>query len=121
MSGLDNQQGPGYTDSMSQDTQDQGMGGGAGTHGSGVAGGYEGSAAQSGNMQSQGDATQDQGAAAQAPGGTAQEKQDWLDKGIQGGGKKFGFNVSQQNADKAGDFMNKAFNKESGRNLPGVQ
>ncbi|KAH9941256.1 uncharacterized protein BXZ73DRAFT_98472 [Epithele typhae] len=37
------------------------------------------------------------------------EKQDWLDKGIEGVGKKFGVNVSDQNADRAGDFANKEF------------
>ena len=52
------------------------MGGGHGTHGSGVAGGHEG------NTQSQ----------SQAQGGT-QEKQDWLDKGITMAGKKFGLNI----------------------------
>ena len=44
------------------------MGGGAGSHGSGVAGGYTGS-------------------------GQTQEKQDWLDKGIEFAGKKAGMNV----------------------------
>ncbi len=59
--------GQGY-DSMTNSSNDTGMGGGAGAHGSGVAGGYEGS-------------------------GQTQEKKDWLDKGIEFAGKKAGFNV----------------------------
>ncbi|KAI0070344.1 hypothetical protein K474DRAFT_1556611, partial [Panus rudis PR-1116 ss-1] len=42
------------------------------------------------------------------------EKQDWLDKGITMGAKKLGINVSEQNADKAGDFANKEFGKYEG-------
>ncbi|TCD60932.1 hypothetical protein EIP91_009285 [Steccherinum ochraceum] len=87
-------------------SDDQGMGGGQGAHGSGVAGGYEG--------------TQP----AQSTQGTQQqtgEKQDWLDKGITAAGKKLGFNVSESNADKAGDFANKEAKQYGGRNLPGVQ
>ncbi|KAI0778001.1 hypothetical protein BC629DRAFT_1736179 [Irpex lacteus] len=87
--------GQGY-DSMTNSSNDTGMGGGAGAHGSGVAGGYEGS-------------------------GQTQEKKDWLDKGIEFAGKKAGFNVSDKNADKVGDFANKEFTKEEGRGLPGVQ
>jgi len=85
---------------------DQGMGGGAGAMGSGVAGGHEGQASaaqQTGQQQGQG------------------EKQDWLDKGIQSAGQKFGFNVSAANADKAGDLANKQFKQHAGRNIPGVQ
>ena len=69
-------------ESMRSDPQ-EGMGGGVGAHGSGVAGGYEGSQ-QNAQTQAQG-----QGQAA----GTSAEKQDWLDKGIIGIGKKFGLNV----------------------------
>ncbi|KAI0339340.1 hypothetical protein BDW22DRAFT_1400583 [Trametopsis cervina] len=87
-------EGGGY-DSLTQSAGDEGMGGGAGAHGSGVAGGHEGQ--------------------------TGAEKQDWLDKGIEWAGKKAGVNVSDQNADKAGDFMNKEFNQYEGRKLPGVQ
>jgi len=54
------------------------------------------------------------------PGATG-EKPDWLDKGITSVGKKLGFNVSQSNADKAGDFANKEAKQYGGRNLPGVQ
>lgn len=64
---------------MSGSQNDQGMGGGYGTHGSGVAGGYEG------NQASQSKQT----ASSQQAG----EKQDWLDKGITAVGKKFGYNV----------------------------
>jgi len=89
-------QGAGY-DQASQSSNDDGMGGGAGAQGSGVAGGYGGSQQQSG------------------------EKQDWLDKGIEAAGQKAGFNVSNANADKIGDFANKQFDERAGRNLPGVQ
>lgn len=69
-------------ESIRNDPQ-EGMGGGEGAHGSGVAGGYQGSQ-QNAQTQAQG-----QGQAA----GTTAEKQDWLDKGIIGVGKKLGFNV----------------------------
>ncbi|KAI0079133.1 hypothetical protein K474DRAFT_1705817 [Panus rudis PR-1116 ss-1] len=49
-----------------------------------------------------------------------QERQDWLDKGIQGAGEKAGVNISNQNADKAGDFANKEVKNKEGFNLPGV-
>ncbi|TBU21774.1 hypothetical protein BD309DRAFT_1021453 [Dichomitus squalens] len=49
------------------------------------------------------------------------ERQDWLDKGIEGAGKKAGVNVSNQNADKAGDFANKELRQKEGFGLPGVQ
>ncbi|OBZ77839.1 hypothetical protein A0H81_01829 [Grifola frondosa] len=45
------------------------------------------------------------GASQQA--GAGGEKADWLDKGMQWAGKKAGMNISQKNADTAGDFMNK--------------
>lgn len=61
---------------QSQDETQNDMGGGNGTHGSGVAGGYEG------NSQNQ----------TQTQSGT-QEKQDWLDKGISSVGQKFGINI----------------------------
>ncbi|OSD07709.1 hypothetical protein PYCCODRAFT_1473395 [Trametes coccinea BRFM310] len=48
------------------------------------------------------------------------EKADWLDKGIEDAGKHEGVNISQQNADKAGDFANKEFEKKEGFGLPGV-
>lgn len=51
----------------------QGMGGGAGVQGSGVSGGYEGNQ--------------------QAGGQAGGQKQDWLDKGIEGAGDKFGVNI----------------------------
>ncbi|THH32316.1 hypothetical protein EUX98_g1844 [Antrodiella citrinella] len=95
-------------ESISQDQQ--GMGGGAGTQGSGVAGGYEGSQNQAGGGAQMGN----------TQAGTGQ-KQDWLDKGITSVGKKLGFNVSESNADKAGDFMNKEAKQYGGHNLPGVQ
>lgn len=88
--------GGGYEQAASK-PENQDMGGGVGAHGSGVAGGYEGNQQQSG------------------------EKKDWLDKGIEFAGKKAGVNVSDANADKAGDFMNKEFNQYEGRSLPGVQ
>jgi len=49
------------------------------------------------------------------------EKEDWLDKGITGAGQKFGVNISESNADKAGDFANKEVKNKEGFNLPGVQ
>ena len=58
--------GQGY-DQISSKQENQDMGGGVGAHGSGVAGGHEGQ--------------------------STTEKQDWLDKGIQGVGKKFGMNL----------------------------
>ncbi|KAI0718408.1 hypothetical protein C8T65DRAFT_638980 [Cerioporus squamosus] len=48
------------------------------------------------------------------------EKQDWLDKGIESAGDKAGVNISNQNADKAGDFANKEIKNKEGFNLPGV-
>lgn len=56
---------------QSQGETEDNMGGGYGSHGSGVAGGYEGS----NNQQS------------------TQEKQDWLDKGISSVGQKLGVNI----------------------------
>ncbi|KAH9896593.1 hypothetical protein C8Q73DRAFT_686140 [Cubamyces lactineus] len=50
----------------------------------------------------------------------AGEKPDWLDKGIQDAGDKAGVNVSQKNADTAGDFANKELEKKEGFGLPGV-
>ncbi|RDX46451.1 hypothetical protein K466DRAFT_582388 [Polyporus arcularius HHB13444] len=81
------------------------MGGGRGAMGSGVAGGYEGNS--QGNSQSS--QTSQTG-----------EKQDWLDKGIESLGKKAGVNVSDKNADTAGDFFNKNIKEKFGRNIPGV-
>ncbi|EMD36190.1 hypothetical protein CERSUDRAFT_95538 [Gelatoporia subvermispora B] len=83
------------------------MGGGQGSFGSGVAGG--GGQAPSNQQQQQ----QGQGQPA--------EKQDWLDKGLQGLSKKAGYNLSAQNADKIGDFANKEAKQYEGRNIPGVQ
>ena len=78
-------QGPdsGY-DQMAGSQNDQGMGGGYGAPGSGVAGGYDGNQSQASgqNPQSQ-----------QAPAQGGAEKKDWLDKGIASIGKKFGMNV----------------------------
>ncbi|KAH9949691.1 hypothetical protein B0H21DRAFT_726892 [Amylocystis lapponica] len=105
-----NQQGAQSGYGQAQGGQQESMGGGVGSMGSGVAGGYSGQQQQSGQPQAQGQ-TQDQ----------AQEKQDWLDKGIEFLGKKAGVNVSNQNADKAGDYMNKEFQQREGRGLPGVQ
>ncbi|KAI0327715.1 hypothetical protein GY45DRAFT_1327256 [Cubamyces sp. BRFM 1775] len=48
------------------------------------------------------------------------EKPDWLDKGIEDAGEKAGVNISQKNADTAGDFANKEFEKKEGFGLPGV-
>ncbi|KAI8970633.1 hypothetical protein BD414DRAFT_470427 [Trametes punicea] len=42
------------------------------------------------------------------------EKADWLDKGIEDAGQKAGVNVSQKNADEAGDFANKEFKNKEG-------
>ncbi|CAL1710796.1 unnamed protein product [Somion occarium] len=99
------------------------MGGGYGAHGSGVAGGYEGNTqGQSGGIQGQSQNTSQGQSQGQGQGqGQGQEKADWLDKGITMVGKKFGMNVSEQNADKAGDFANKEAKQYGGRNLPGVQ
>ncbi|KAH9838027.1 uncharacterized protein C8Q71DRAFT_857194 [Rhodofomes roseus] len=91
----------------------RGMGGGQGAFGSGVAGGY-------GSNNSQGQQNQ-QGQGQQGQGQQGAEKQDWLDKGIEALGNKVGHNVNDKQADSAGDFLNKQFNKYSGRNLPGVQ
>ncbi|KAI0746498.1 hypothetical protein C8Q80DRAFT_1271390 [Daedaleopsis nitida] len=94
----------GYSEMQSS----QGSGGiaqaGAGTMGSGVAGGYEGN---NGN----------QATGNQATG----EKKDWLDKGIAAIGNKMGVNISDKNADAAGDFANKEFRSKEGRGIPGVQ
>ncbi|KAL1939356.1 hypothetical protein VTO73DRAFT_10159 [Trametes versicolor] len=48
------------------------------------------------------------------------EKADWLDKGIEAAGDKAGVNISQKNADTAGDFANKEVKQKEGFNLPGV-
>ncbi|OJT06463.1 hypothetical protein TRAPUB_2738 [Trametes pubescens] len=48
------------------------------------------------------------------------EKADWLDKGIEAAGDKAGVNISQKNADTAGDFANKEIKQKEGFNLPGV-
>ncbi|KAI0368567.1 hypothetical protein BV20DRAFT_969175 [Pilatotrama ljubarskyi] len=48
------------------------------------------------------------------------EKPDWMDKGIEAAGQKAGVNVSQKNADTAGDFANKEFKQKEGFGLPGV-
>ncbi|EMD36229.1 hypothetical protein CERSUDRAFT_95573 [Gelatoporia subvermispora B] len=85
------------------------MGGGQGLFGSGVAGG--GGQAPSNQQQQQ----QQQGQSQPA------EKQDWLDKGIEWASQKAGYNMSDQNADKIGDFMNKEAKQYEGRNIPGVQ
>ncbi|EMD36230.1 hypothetical protein CERSUDRAFT_95574 [Gelatoporia subvermispora B] len=53
--------------------------------------------------------------------GQSTEKQDWLDKGLQGASKKAGYNLSSQNADKVGDFANKEAKQHEGHNIPGVQ
>lgn len=103
-------QGGGY-DNMQQSGQDD-MGGGRGAMGSGVSGGYEGNQS---NQQGQ------QGQQNQQGQGQTQEKQDWLDKGLTMMGKKAGMNVSGQQADSAGDFINKEVNQHTGRKLPGVQ
>lgn len=63
---------------QSSDESQNDMGGGDGTHGSGVAGGYEGNSQNQNQNDNQG--------------GT-QEKQDWLDKGISSVGQKFGINI----------------------------
>ncbi|KAI0764837.1 hypothetical protein C8Q74DRAFT_1284260 [Fomes fomentarius] len=82
----------------SQNSSD--MGGGGGVMGSGVAGGHEG------NSDNQ---------------GQTGEKKDWLDQGISAIGTKAGVNISDKNADAAGDFINKEFREKAGRSLPGVQ
>ncbi|KAI0674078.1 hypothetical protein C8Q78DRAFT_1067227 [Trametes maxima] len=94
--GFNQGQGRGGAYDELQSSQSDGMGGGRGAMGSGVAGGH------SGNTQSTG------------------EKQDWLDKGLESLGKKAGFTVSDKNADMAGDFINKEVKDKAGRNLPGV-
>jgi len=94
-------QGGGY-DNVQQSGQDD-MGGGQGAMGSGVAGGYEGNSQNTQNTQN-----------------TGQGQQDWLDKGIESAGQKAGFNVSNQQADSVGDFINKEAKQYLGRNVPGV-
>ncbi|KAI0674069.1 hypothetical protein C8Q78DRAFT_929232, partial [Trametes maxima] len=42
------------------------------------------------------------------------ERADWLDKGIEAAGDKAGVNISQKNADTAGDFANKEFKQKEG-------
>ena len=84
-------------DQMASSQNDQGMGGGYGAHGSGVAGGYEGSGAQS-----QGQQQQQQPGVGSGSTGQPAEKQDWLDKGITAAGKKFGFNVVSVIGEKRG-------------------
>ncbi|EJF56976.1 hypothetical protein DICSQDRAFT_36429, partial [Dichomitus squalens LYAD-421 SS1] len=46
--------------------------------------------------------------------GQTAEKQDWLDKSLETAGKKFGVNISDANADKIGDFVNKEFQSKAG-------
>ncbi|KAL1939355.1 hypothetical protein VTO73DRAFT_10158 [Trametes versicolor] len=92
----------GAYDNMQSSNASSNMGGGQGAMGSGVAGGYSGN--QSSNTSSQ-----------------TGEKKDWLDKGLESLGKKAGFNLSDKNADTAGDFLNKEVKERAGRNLPGVQ
>ncbi|KAI0682733.1 hypothetical protein BC835DRAFT_1398696 [Cytidiella melzeri] len=96
-------EGAGY-DQMTNSADDTGMGGGQGVHGSGVAGGYGGQSQSQTQTQSQ-----------------PAEKQDWLDKGLEMAGKKAGYNLSDANADKIGDFANKEFKNYEGRGIPGVQ
>ena len=62
--------------------ENQDMGGGAGAHGSGIAGGWGGPADSQGGVSQQSGQT-----------GQTGEKQDWLDKGIEFAGKKAGMNV----------------------------
>ncbi|TBU40391.1 hypothetical protein BD309DRAFT_870347 [Dichomitus squalens] len=91
------------------------MGGGRGALGSGIAGGYEGNQSQNQNQgqnQSQ-NSNQSQSATGTGTGQTA-EKQDWLDKSLETAGKKFGVNISDANADKIGDFVNKEFQSKAG-------
>ncbi|KAI0353333.1 hypothetical protein OH77DRAFT_1458393 [Trametes cingulata] len=97
--GFNQGQGTGGAYDEMQSSQSNNMGGGQGAMGSGVAGGYSG---QSGQTQPTG------------------EKQDWLDKGLEAVGKKAGVNVSDKNADTAGDFLNKEVKERFGRNIPGV-
>jgi len=92
------------------------MGGGQGAHGSGVAGGQ---GQQFGGQQQQGQ--QQQGQQQGAQGAQQPEKQDWLDKGVEWASKKAGYNISDQNADKIGDFANKEAQQYEGRSIPGVQ
>jgi len=99
-------QGGGY-DNLQQSQQD-GMGGGQGAMGSGVAGGYDGNSQQQQNQNQNQSSGQNQG------------QQDWLDKGIEFMGQKAGMNVSNQEADSIGDFINKEAKQYGGRNLPGV-
>ncbi|KAJ8475358.1 hypothetical protein ONZ51_g6596 [Trametes cubensis] len=97
--GFNQGQGQGGAYDQMQSAQSSDMGGGQGAMGSGVAGGYSGNQSQS------------------QPSG---EKRDWLDKGIEAIGKKVGVNISDKNADTAGDFINKEVKEKAGRNLPGV-
>ncbi|CCM03471.1 uncharacterized protein FIBRA_05604 [Fibroporia radiculosa] len=99
----------GAYDNLQQSQGD--MGGGQGQMGSGIAGGYEN------NSQQQ---SVNSGTGANQPGAQGQ-KQDWLDKGIAFMGKKAGVNVSNSQADSAGDFINKETKQYAGRNLPGVE
>ena len=78
--------GEGYSQ-MQGKAEQQDMGGGGGVHGSGIAGGYEGSQASSGTGSFGG----------MQQGGQSGEKQDWLDKGIEMAGKKAGFNIVSSN------------------------
>ncbi|KAI0634902.1 hypothetical protein C8Q77DRAFT_1156280 [Trametes polyzona] len=48
------------------------------------------------------------------------ERADWLDKGIEAAGDKAGMNISQKNADTAGDFANNEFEQKEDVGLPGV-
>ncbi|KAI0634897.1 hypothetical protein C8Q77DRAFT_1054645 [Trametes polyzona] len=96
--GFNQGQGRGGAYDEMQSSQSESMGGGQGAMGSGVAGGY------SGNQQS-----------------STGEKKDWLDKGIESLGKKAGVNISDKNADSAGDWINREVKERAGRNLPGVQ
>ncbi|KAI1798445.1 hypothetical protein LXA43DRAFT_31255 [Ganoderma leucocontextum] len=107
---LDQSQSSGAYDEL-QRSQGGDMGGGRAAAGSGVAGGYE-----SHEQQSQ-PASAGEGQRQQQTG----EKQDWLDKGFESVGKKVGINVSDKNADTAGDFINKEFTSKAGRGIPGVQ
>ncbi|KAM5543729.1 hypothetical protein V8D89_002346 [Ganoderma adspersum] len=93
-----------------QRSQGGDMGGGRAAADSGVAGGYEGHGQQS-----------QAAMGGQAPQQQAGEKKDWLDKGMASMGKKVGVNVSDKNADTAGDFVNKQFTAKTGRGIPGVQ
>ncbi|KAI0916094.1 hypothetical protein AcV5_002939 [Taiwanofungus camphoratus] len=105
-------QGTGGGYDNTQQTQQQDMGGGRGAFGSGVAGGYEGN-------QNQGQ--QNQGQEQQQNPGQGQQQQNWLDKGVGYVGQKAGVNVTNQQEDEIGDFINKEAKQYGGRNLPGVQ